>query len=80
MIPGDIYLWTAIKFSADMLVDSALSTTSENPVQNKVVKAALDAKQDRECWERTLEIDKEYKILQEKLREYLKTLDVVDEK
>ena len=42
--------------------------------------SALDAKQDRECWERTLEIDKEYKILQEKLREYLKTLDVVDEK
>ena len=42
--------------------------------------SALDAKQERECWERTLEIDKEYKILQEKLREYLKTLDVVDEK
>jgi len=27
-------------------VDSALSATSENPVQNKVVKAALDGKQD----------------------------------
>lgn len=28
-------------------VDSSLSATSTNPVQNKVVKAALDAKQDR---------------------------------
>lgn len=28
-------------------VDAALSSTSTNPVQNKVVKAALDAKQDR---------------------------------
>jgi hypothetical protein len=28
-------------------VDSSLSSTSTNPVQNKVVKAALDAKQNR---------------------------------
>ena len=34
----------------------------------------------RKCWERTSEIEKEYKILQEKLREYLRNLDVVDEK
>ena len=27
-------------------VDSSLSTTSENPVQNKVIKGALDNKQD----------------------------------
>ena len=37
------------KFRADKIpvtqvtVDSALSSTSENPVQNKVVKAAIDA-------------------------------------
>jgi hypothetical protein len=30
-----------------MTIDSALSATSTNPVQNKAVKAALDAKQDR---------------------------------
>ena len=30
-----------------MTVDSSLSSTSTNPVQNKAVKAALDAKQDR---------------------------------
>ena len=42
----DIYLWTAIKFSADMLVDSALSTTSENPVQNKVITGAINDIQD----------------------------------
>lgn len=32
---------------ASVTVDSSLSSTSTNPVQNKVVKAALDAKQDR---------------------------------
>ena len=32
---------------ASVTVDSSLSATSTNPVQNKVVKAALDAKQDR---------------------------------
>ena len=31
---------------ANITVDSALSATSENPVQNKVVKSAVDAKQD----------------------------------
>lgn len=39
---SDVYLWTVIKFSADMLVDSALSTTSENPVQNKVITGAIN--------------------------------------
>lgn len=32
-------------------VDSALSSTSENPVQNKVVKGALDEKQDMLTWD-----------------------------
>ena len=31
----------------DIVVDSELSASSENPVQNKVVKAALDGKQDK---------------------------------
>lgn len=39
---SDVYLWTVIKFSADMLVDNALSTTSENPVQNKVITAKIN--------------------------------------
>ena len=43
---SDIYLWTVIKFSADMLVDNALSTTSENPVQNKVITGAINDIQD----------------------------------
>ena len=40
---SDVYLWTVIKFSADMLVDNALSTTSENPVQNKVITAKINS-------------------------------------
>ena len=43
---SDVYLWTVIKFSADMLVDSALSTTSENPVQNKVITNTINDIQD----------------------------------
>ena len=43
---SDVYLWTVIKFSADMLVDNALSTTSENPVQNKVITGAINDIQD----------------------------------
>lgn len=39
---SDVYLWTVIKFSADMLVDNALSTTSENPVQNKVITGVIN--------------------------------------
>lgn len=35
-----------IQGGATITVDSALSGTSENPVQNKVVKGAIDAKQD----------------------------------
>lgn len=37
---------TLTPIGAPITVDSALSATSENPVQNKVVKTALDAKQD----------------------------------
>ena len=47
--PWDFYVWNdnesefvKIDFTYD--VDSALSDSSENPVQNKVVKAALDTK------------------------------------
>ena len=40
----------------------------------------LDQSHELACRNRTLEIEEEYKKLQEKLREYLKTLDVVDEK
>ena len=32
---------------SQIIVDNALSTTSENPVQNKVVKAAIDLKSDK---------------------------------
>lgn len=40
------YRWEEVIFHATVVVDSELSATSINPVQNKVVKAALDAKQD----------------------------------
>ena len=38
---------STVSGGASVTVDSSLSSTSTNPVQNKVVKAALDAKQDR---------------------------------
>ena len=38
---------STVSGGASVTVDSSLSSTSANPVQNKVVKAALDAKQDR---------------------------------
>lgn len=38
----------------------------------------LDTGHEQGCWDRTLEIDKAYKELQEKLREHLKQLDVLD--
>lgn len=44
-----IRLWTGAEPSSggsSVTVDSALSSTSENPVQNKVVKAAVDGKVD----------------------------------
>lgn len=42
-----IRLWTGAEPSGgSVTVDSALSSTSENPVQNKVVKAAVDGKVD----------------------------------
>lgn len=40
------YRWEEVIFHATVTVDSELSPTSTNPVQNKVVKEALDAKQD----------------------------------
>ena len=44
-VDADGKLWTAPSGgSGSVTVDGALSDTSENPVQNKVVKAALDAK------------------------------------
>ena len=38
----------------------------------------LDRKLELKCWERTLEMDKAYEELQEKLRDHLKKLDVFD--
>ena len=40
------YRWEEVIFHATVTVDSELSSSSTNPVQNKVVKAALDTKQD----------------------------------
>lgn len=42
-----VFTWVKIEAGSGgtVTVDSALSSTSENPVQNKVVKAALDGKQ-----------------------------------
>ena len=42
---------TALNLIANKTVDSALSDTSTNPVQNKVVKAAIDAKQATLTWD-----------------------------
>jgi len=40
------YQWKEVIFNATVTVDSAIDSTSENPVQNKVIKSALDEKQD----------------------------------
>lgn len=42
-----VYTWVKIQAGSGgtVTVDNALSSTSENPVQNKVIKAALDGKQ-----------------------------------
>lgn len=40
---NEVYYWEIIKYAAD--TDNELSDLSTNPVQNKVVKAAVDAKQ-----------------------------------
>lgn len=40
------YKWEEVIFHATVTVDNELSPTSTNPVQNKVVKEALDTKQD----------------------------------
>ena len=39
------YQWVEVIFHATVTVDSELSSTSTNPVQNKVIKEALDKKQ-----------------------------------
>ena len=39
------YQWVEVIFHATVTIDSALSSTSTNPVQNKVIKEALDKKQ-----------------------------------
>ena len=41
----DSYDWVLL--TQEIEVDDAISSTSENPVQNKVIKAALDDKQDK---------------------------------
>ena len=38
----DVYVWTIVKFSADISVDNVLSDVSENPVQNKVITNKFD--------------------------------------
>jgi len=40
------YSWAYINVQPDITVDSSLSDVSTNPVQNKVVKGALDLKAD----------------------------------
>ena len=44
---NDTYLWTQVNVQPHISVDSALSDTSENPVQNKVIYDALDDKVDK---------------------------------
>ena len=39
------YQWVEVIFHATVTIDSVLSSTSTNPVQNKVIKEALDKKQ-----------------------------------
>ena len=41
---SNIYSWEEIIFGSNITVDSSLSTTSENPVQNKVITEALNDK------------------------------------
>lgn len=49
IVGTSLYIWDGTQFvqigGGNITVDSALSDSSENPVQNKVVKAAIDAKQ-----------------------------------
>ena len=44
---GAIRLWTNAAASSTVTVDSELSASSENPVQNKVINSALEDKQDQ---------------------------------
>ena len=43
---NDEYSWEEVSFSATIAIDSAIDSTSTNPVQNAVISTALDAKQD----------------------------------
>ena len=49
-----IRLWTGTEGGSSVTVDSALSNTSENPVQNKVIYSALNGKVDTEHTEGTV--------------------------
>ena len=42
---NQVYSWNAINVQAPPTIDSSMSTSSTNPVQNKVAKAAIDAVQ-----------------------------------
>ena len=47
-VSGGVYTWVKLETGSGggtVTVDNTLSSTSENPVQNKVIKAALDEKQ-----------------------------------
>ena len=44
---GKLYLGNKEITGGNIAVDNALSDTSENPVQNKVINAAVDAKMDK---------------------------------
>ena len=43
---NDEYSWEEVSFSATITIDSAIDSTSTNPVQNAVISTALDTKQD----------------------------------
>jgi hypothetical protein len=58
-----------------MTIDSALSATSTNPVQNKAVKAALDAKQDRMTIDSALNATSANPVQNKAVKEALSELD-----
>lgn len=57
--------------SASITIDSSLSTTSENPVQNKVVASALSGKQDAGDYALTTYVDNKYATLESALSDYI---------
>ena len=56
------YSWEELKFSAD--IDNTLSNVSENPVQNKIIKEALDTKLEKVDELPTASVDELGKIYQ----------------